>query len=330
MNRYDRQEKFNKIGQMGQSLIESKKVGIVGMGALGTHTASTLVRAGVRQLVIIDRDYVELSNLQRQTLFTEEDALLSLPKVVAAKRQLEQIRSDVTIETYIDHCDSAVLHDYFMTCDVLIDGTDNFDTRQVINDFSYKTGIPWIYGACVEATYAACAFIPGTTPCFNCALGSLPVMNRTCDTVGIIEPAVSMAASFQSMYALKLLTEELFESKLIFGEVWNYEQTALKFSRTKKSDCPTCSLPIFPYLSDHQHETMLCGRDTVQFRKVTEKQLELEQFLNNRHIEFQKTSYFIRFSFNSKRFMWFPGGRLLIHDVKSINEAKVVYHQLFG
>ncbi|KAA1039627.1 molybdopterin biosynthesis protein MoeB [Macrococcus equipercicus] len=331
MNRYDRQEKFNHIGRAGQSRINTKTVGIIGMGALGTHTASTLVRAGVKRLIIIDRDYVELSNLQRQTLFVERDAVESLPKVIAAKKQLEQIDSEVMITAHIDHCDAAALHDYFASCDLLIDGTDNFEVRQTINDFSYKTTIPWIYGACVEATYAACAFIPGVTPCFNCALGSLPVMNRTCDTVGIIEPAVSLAASFQSVYAMKILTGIPFDAKLIYGDVWNNDHTTLKFGRTKKPDCVTCGVhPTFPYLADTQQETMLCGRNTVQFRRVTDNAAELERFLSDRDMNYQKTPYFIRFQFNEKPMMWFPGGRLLIHDIKSINEAKTVFHQLFG
>lgn len=331
MNRYDRQEKFKKIGRDGQSFLRAKTVGIIGMGALGTHTAGTLVRAGVNKLVIIDRDYVELSNLQRQTLFTEHDAIAAVPKVIAAKKQLMQIDSDVTIEAHIGHCDAAALRDYFISCDVLIDGTDNFETRQLLNDFSYTTTIPWIYGACVEATYTACTFIPGNTPCFNCALGDLPVMNRTCDTVGIIEPAVSMAASIQSVYALKILTEEKFEPKLIYGDSWNIEQTALKFSRSKKSDCPTCGQHVtFPYLKDNHHETMLCGRDTVQFKQAPFDAASIETFLEERQINYQRTPYFIRFVFNGKPFVLFAGGRLLIHEVSSINEAKTVYHQLFG
>ncbi|RAI81232.1 molybdopterin biosynthesis protein MoeB [Macrococcoides goetzii] len=331
MTRYDRQIKFYGIGDSGHHLIEDATVGIIGCGALGTHLAESIARSGVKKIVIVDRDYVEVSNLQRQSLFKESDAKLSTPKVVACERELKAIRSDLELETYIAHCDTSLLEAAFLQCDCLLDATDNFETRQVINDFSYKYNIPWIYGACVESTYVACPFIPGVTPCFNCVMGILPVMNRTCDTVGIIEPAVSLATSYQMMYCLKILSKTPFDAKLVFGDVWQMDHTALKFSRMFDESCATCGRqPTYPYLQFKQTETMLCGRDTVQFTTLKFNEEELKQHLENNKIQYAVSPYFIRFKFEGHPMIWFKGGRLLIHEVKTVNEAKKIYHQLFG
>ena len=331
MNRYDRQEKFKDIGQYGQTLIKEKTVGIIGIGALGTHTANTLARAGVKKLILVDRDYVEASNLQRQTLFNEQHAMEMTPKVIAARDELLKIRSDLQIETYIEHCDAPLLEAAFSVCDLLIDGSDNFDVRQILNDFSYRYQIPWIYGACVESTYAACPFIPGLSPCFNCVMGILPVMNRTCDTVGVIEPAVSLAASFQAMYALKILAEESIDPRLIFGDVWTLEHSAVRYSRMGEEKCPTCGeQPTYPYLQSRTIQTMLCGRDTVQFASPVTDISQLTEFLTKLNILFQETPYFVRFFVNDKPVIWFKGGRLLVHEVKTVAEGQKIYYQLFG
>ena len=329
--RYDRQIKFKGINESGQQRISNSTVGIIGSGALGTHLAESVARMGIKKLIIVDRDYVELSNLQRQSLFKESDAALSVPKVVALKRELQLIRSDLEIETHISHCDAQLLEEAFMQCDILLDATDNFETRQVMNDFCYKYNKPWVYGACVESTYVACPFIPGITPCFNCVMGILPVMNRTCDTVGIIEPAVSLATSYQVMYAMKILTSTEFEPKLVFGDVWQMDHTTLKFSRMGDINCKTCGdSPTYPYLNLREDQTMLCGRDTVQFTTLNFDQNQIIQFLEERNIAYMHTPYFLRFKFSNKPMIWFNGGRLLIHEVKTVNEAKTIYHQLFG
>ncbi|WP_414051532.1 ThiF family adenylyltransferase [Macrococcus animalis] len=331
MMRYDRQIKFYGIGDKGQSLIENATVGIVGCGALGTHLAESIARSGVKKIVIVDRDYVEVSNLQRQSLFKEVDAESSTPKVVACERELKAIRSDLEIETYIAHCDTSLLEAAFLQCDCLLDATDNFETRLVINDFCYKYNIPWIYGACVESTYVACPFIPGVSPCFNCVMGILPVMNRTCDTVGIIEPAVNLATSYQMMYCMKILSKTPFDVKLVFGDVWQMDHTALKISKMFNTNCTTCGdSKTFPNLSFKQSETMLCGRDTVQFSTLNFTEEELINHLESHNMRYAINPYFIRFNFSGHPMIWFKGGRLLIHEVKTVNEAKKIYHQLFG
>lgn len=229
--RYSRQTLFKGIGHEGQQKISQKHVLIVGMGALGTHVAEGLVRAGIKTLSIVDRDYIEFSNLQRQTLFTEEDANTMLPKVVAAERHLKALRHDLKLKTFITHVDYYFLDKYAKHVDLIIDATDNFETRQLINDFSFKENIPWIYGGVVQSTYIEAAFIPGETPCFNCLMPQLPAINLTCDTVGVIQPAVTMTTSFQLRDTFKLLTEQSVPTKLTYGDIWDGQHFTFGFSR---------------------------------------------------------------------------------------------------
>lgn len=228
--RYSRQILFKNIGVEGQEKISQKHVLIIGMGALGTHLADGLVRAGVRKLTIVDRDYIEFSNLQRQTMYTENDAKEALPKVIAAKERLTEIRSDIEIDAYIDQVNPPFLEEHAQHVDLILDATDNFDTRLLVNDFAYKYNIPWIYGGVVQSTYIEAAFIPGQTPCFNCVMPQLPVINMTCDTVGVIQPAVTMTTSLQLRDALKILTDTPFTPKLTYGDIWEGTHYTFGFS----------------------------------------------------------------------------------------------------
>ena len=166
-NRYSRQTLFKPIGYEGQAHIEQASVLIIGCGALGTAISETLVRAGVGKLIIADRDYVEPSNLQRQQLFTEQDAINGTPKVVAAEQRLKEIRSDIQIQTVLNHIDGPLIEELADGVDIIVDATDNFETRLLMNDISWKTGIPWIYGACVGSLSTVFPFIPGEIPLFS-------------------------------------------------------------------------------------------------------------------------------------------------------------------
>ena len=205
-NRYSRQTLFKPIGEEGQKRIRESKVLLIGCGALGTAISETLVRAGVGKLILADRDYVEPSNLQRQQLFTEQDAIDGTPKVVAAARQLTAIRSDVQIHTILDHIDGPLIEELVQDVDLILDATDNFETRLLMNDIAWKAGIPWIYGACVGSLSTIYPFVPGQSACFRCLLPVLPAVNETCDTVGIIAPAVQITAAHQSAEAEKWLS----------------------------------------------------------------------------------------------------------------------------
>lgn len=329
--RYSRQMLFKYIGEKGQKRIENQHVLIIGMGALGTHLSEGLVRAGVGKLTIVDRDYIEFSNLQRQTLYTENDAKEALPKAIAAKYALTKIRSDIDIEACIEHVNYSFLEQY-KTVDLILDATDNFDTRQLINDFSYKNGIPWIYGGVVQSTYVEATFIPGKTPCFNCLMPQLPSVNLTCDTVGVIQPAVTMTSSLQLKDALKLLTQNHIKTQLTYGDIWEGDHYTIGFSRMYRETCPTCGQhPHFPYLNrEHRSYATLCGRDTVQYENKNISHKMLTSFLEQYDIEYRSNQFMTIFKFKGHRIVAFKGGRFLIHNMNKPQQAIQLIHQLFG
>lgn len=336
--RYSRQTLFSPIGTKGQAEIAESTVFIMGCGALGTAISETLVRAGVKKIILADRDYVEASNLQRQQLFTEQDALQKTPKVVAAKRRLLEIRSDVQIETVLDHIDGEKMEELSQGCDLLLDATDNFETRLVMNDVAWKQQIPWIYGACVGSTSISFSFIPGKTPCFQCLLPVLPAVNETCDTAGIIAPAVQITASHQSAEALKWLSgnPEAMRAKMLTYDCWHNTSIEIGISRLKKTTCPTCGeKPIYPALTKEKETSfaVLCGRNTVQVIPEKDRSLtlnEVEEVAKRLQKNYKKTPYFVEMMMNDYRCIIFKNGRLLIHGLKDIQEGRKLYHQYFG
>lgn len=332
LERYSRQILYKHIGQQGQEQLLNKHVLIIGMGALGTHLAESLVRTGIGELTIVDRDYVEFSNLQRQTLFTEQDALSFMPKVVAASKHLQAIRSDVVIHQHIAHVDAHFLETIAMHIDLILDATDNFETRQLINDFAYLNHVPWIYGGVVQSTYVEAAFIPGETPCFNCLVPNIPTINMTCDTVGVIQPAVTMTTSLQMKDTLKILLGAESSSKLTYGDLWEGSHHTFGFSKMQRAMCPTCGeRPMYPHLhTNSRNFTTLCGRDTVQYQNTDITQEILESFLIKHQIHYQRNQYMIRFKYKSHQIVSFKGGRMLIHGMTNPNDAKTLINQLFG
>ncbi len=331
-DRYSRQTLFKHIGSIGQDKIINAHVVIIGMGALGTHLAESLVRAGLGELTIVDRDYIEFSNLQRQTLFTETDAHEALPKVVAAERHLMAIRQDLNLSCHIAHVDRQFMDDYCKNVQLILDATDNFETRQLINDFAYQQRIPWIYGGVVESTYIETAFIPGLTPCFNCLMPQLPVINRTCDTVGVIQPAVSMTTSLQMRDALKVLTQQDIATKVTYGDLWEGTHFTFGYSKLQRPHCPTCGeSPTYPYLNETKRQFVsLCGRDTVQYENPNISQEILEEFLIEYQIPFKRNDYLLQFKYKGYRIVSFKNGRILIHGMTKPNSAITLMNQLFG
>ncbi len=334
MERYSRQMLFNKIGAEGQRLIGSRTVLIIGAGALGSLSSELLARAGIGKLIMIDRDYVEHSNLQRQTLFTEQDADDKKPKVIAAKERLQSIRPDLEIDAHIAHCDGPLLTELAMDADILLDGTDNFDTRLLINDVAYKASKPWVYAACVEASYSSCGFVPDATPCYRCLVPVLPSTTLTCDTAGIIAPAVQMAVAEQVTTAIKILTDQ-YEAPyyLRIGNVWDMEHMKYKVDAMKDSDCRTCGYaPVYPALEeeDTDNAMRLCGRDTVQVidGRLTEE--VVNHTLTRLDMKVNRTPYFQEFHYSGQRFVCFNNGRILIHGLDDMNRAKTLINQLFG
>jgi molybdopterin/thiamine biosynthesis adenylyltransferase len=270
--RYERQMRFANIGEKGQERICNARVLIIGVGALGSVVAELLARSGVRFLRLIDRDFVERTNLQRQALYTEDDALQSLAKVQAASNHLARINSEVTVEGIaIDVVPSNMLK-LAESIDVIVDGTDNFETRFLINDLAWEIGVPWIHGGCVGTTGQAFAFRPGKTICFRCLVPTFPdpASIATCDTAGVLAPATHLIAAIQAMETLKLLAagDELpVEEGLISMEMWNRKFRLLSTEGLLGKNCPCCHFGQRDFLfgaGARAEPLVLCGRNAVQ------------------------------------------------------------------
>ncbi|WP_299092548.1 thiazole biosynthesis adenylyltransferase ThiF [uncultured Metabacillus sp.] len=338
MERYSRQILFSPIGESGQEKINQKHVFIVGAGALGTANAEMIARAGIGKLTIIDRDYVEWSNLQRQQLYSEEDAKNRMPKAIATKTRLQQINSEVQVHAIVEDLTSANIEDLLDRVDVIVDSTDNFETRLLINDASLKHGIPWVYGGCVGSYGLTFTVIPNKTPCLHCLLKHIPFDGMTCDTVGVISPIVSMVTSHQTAEVLKLLVgdEENLRSKLVSFDLWKNQYSSINMEKLKNKACPSCGTnPVYPYLSAEKETkaAVLCGRDTVQLRPGTGKQISFEQISERvKPIAdaFLENPFLLSMTFGSHRIVLFKDGRALIHGTKDIAEAKKIYHRYVG
>ncbi|UOR13992.1 MoeB/ThiF family adenylyltransferase [Halobacillus amylolyticus] len=317
-------------------MLMQKRVLIIGAGALGTSSAEQLVRAGIGSLTIVDRDYVEMSNLQRQQLFSENDAQARMPKAIAAKERLRKINSDVYIEAHIMDAQREELEELFQEADLILDATDNFETRMMINDVSQIYNVPWIYGGCVGSYGLSYTIIPGETPCLHCLLESIPLGGATCDTVGVISPAVQMVTAHQVTEALKILVEDYdsLHRKLISFDLWNNQYTSIKMDNVKRPDCPSCGeKPSYPFLSpENQMKTaVLCGRDTVQIRPGSKQKRDLEALRENLHEgEVMQNPFLLSYQTDKHRMIFFQDGRVLIHGTKDITEARRLYHKILG
>jgi molybdopterin/thiamine biosynthesis adenylyltransferase len=338
-DRYSRQKLFGPIGPDGQQKLREAKVFIIGAGALGTGLAESLARSGVGHLVIADRDYVEWSNLQRQQLFTEEDAATRQPKAVAVKERLAAINSEVQIDAHVLDVTKDELESLLPGVQLILDATDNFDTRLLINDISQKYRIPWIYGGCVGSYGITYTVIPGVTPCLNCLLGTVPIGGDTCDTVGVIPSAVQTVVAHQTTETLKLLTgnTESLRGTLLTFDLWKNEQIAIKVDSAKRSDCASCGKEaVYPYLSASgtRKAEVLCGRNTVQIRPAQTRKLNLSEVaqvlskLDEGRVELNP--FLLSFTIRDKRIVLFADGRALVHGTKELAEAKAIYDRYFG
>lgn len=336
--RYSRQTLFPPIGKAGQEKISSKHVLMIGAGALGSGNAELLVRAGVGRLTIVDRDYVEASNLQRQQLYTEEDVAEKLPKAAAAEKRLKAINSEVKINAYIADATPEKLTELVEGVDLIIDATDNFETRMAINDISQKYNIPWIYGACVGSFGMSFSIIPGKTPCLNCLLKSVPLQGMTCDTGGIIGPAVQMVIAHQGAEALKILVEDwdAVRTSFVSFDLWRNQYSSMKLSKAKDPSCLSCGeQPEYPYLNAENmtKTTVLCGRDTVQIRPPHAQQLNLKdtaEKLQALGYEVKGNPYLVSVEMENNRMVIFQDGRALIHGTKDLAHARSIYQRFFG
>lgn len=337
-DRFIQQKRFQMLGTEGQRKLQEACVTIIGCGALGCAVADILARAGIGTLILVDRDYVEISNLHRQTLYTEQDAMEMIPKVEAAKRRLNQVNQHVLVKTVFDHADAELIEHFAKRSDIIVDGTDNFEARLIVNDASLKHQIPWIYGACVGSTSVVKAFYSDLSACFRCLLPVLPATNDTCATVGVIAPAVFMTAAFQCAEVFKYLCgdKDNMKKKLVWLDVWTNQQHQFGIEKMKRSDCPSCGGErTYPALqrSTQTKFASFCGRDSVQIIPANERTLTLddgENVAKKQRLPLKRTPYFVQIEYKGCRVMMFANGRLLLHGIQDVNEAKSLYHQLFG
>ncbi|EGL81723.1 UBA/THIF-type NAD/FAD binding protein [Caldalkalibacillus thermarum TA2.A1] len=334
-SRYSRQMLFTPIGEEGQKRLGQSRVLIVGMGALGTVLANHMVRAGVGHVRFIDRDFVEPSNLQRQMLFDEQDAAQSLPKAIAAERKLKQINSEIHIEGIVGDLTAANIDQVAHEVDLILDGTDNFQTRFLMNDYAFKHGIPYVYGGVVAARGMQATFIPGETPCLRCLIDEGQGTGETCDTSGVIAPVVDIIASYQATEALKLLVgkKEAVRSTLLSFDLWHGFSHDIKL-RQPKTGCLTCQKKEYPALEikEEGQITSLCGRETVQITPSVKRDWDLKEW--KKRLEkvgkVELTPFLLRADIDDLRLVLFTDGRVLVQGTEDVTRAKAVYARYIG
>ena len=284
LERYTRQILFQHIGEERQKVLMNSSAVVIGCGALGTVSSSYLTRAGIGQIRIIDRDFIEESNLQRQILFDENDISENLPKAIAAQRKLQKINTKIKIEGIVNDINYSNIDELTEGVDIIIDGTDNFETRFLINDFCVKNSIPWVYGACIGSKGLVMNIIPSETPCLRCVFETMPQIGSfpTCDTAGVIGPIAGIIASFQVAEAIKILTEDYgsVNKNLLEIDVWDTKLRQIDISELKKvNNCPTCKLHNYEFLEaeDGVMTTFLCGKSAVQVMSRKTSNIDLEQ-----------------------------------------------------
>lgn len=318
--------------------LRKKKVALVGVGALGTVIANHLARVGIGELRLIDRDYVEESNLQRQVLFNEEDAQRQLPKAIAAMEKLQRINPSVTLIPHVTHLQPSNAHELIAGVDLILDGTDNLETRFLINDLSIKYNIPWIYGGVIHSRGVSATIIPRVTPCFRC-LFDRPhgAHGQTCDTVGVLSPIVNIVAAFQVAEALKLLTDSLtvLRKQMLQINIWNHDLDYLPIENGINPACPCCQQHKYEFLEqkiDEKLFSQLCGRDSIQITPSTKQNINLthwqEKWANLGNTEINP--FLLRLNYQNYRITLFKDGRVIIQGTTDDNVAKKMYSQLIG
>ncbi len=309
------------------------------MRALGTVLANHLVRAGVGFVRIVDRDFIETHNLQRQILFDEQDVADNLPKAEAAARKLRTINSAVTIESVVTDIDHTNILKLVGDADLILDGTDNFETRYLINDAAVKLGKPWIFGGVIGSEGQTMTIVPGTTPCLRCVIETSPPpgMAPTCETAGVLGPAVAVIASFEAIEAIKVLSgaTSALNQELIMIDLWDWSFRRLKIARLREvADCPCCKHRKFEWLDGEQgsHTTTLCGRNAVQIATRRSEPLSFPALSARLSPlgEVRHNAYMLRFAAEGHEFTVFPDGRAIIKGTNDIAKAKTLYAQFVG
>ena len=332
--RYSRQVLFSGIGEDGQRRLQAARVAIVGCGATGSAVASLLARSGVGTLRIIDRDYVERSNLQRQTLFDEADAAESLPKAVAAAKKIASFNSQIVVEPQVTDLIPANIEPLLEGMQLILDGTDNFETRYLVNDYAVQRGVPWIYAAAVASYGVTLNVVPGKTACLACMFPDPPSGTfETCETAGILNSAVNLVASIEASEALKLIVgaEERLRRTLLSFDVWRNERAEVAAANPRKG-CRACGEREFIHLAgEGRPHITLCGRNSVQIHErhrpvdFSEMSARLQPHGAVRHNDFV-----LKFWHEPYEMTLFPDGRAIIKGTTDTAVARSLYARYVG
>ena len=334
VDRYSRQTLFPGIGEEGQKKLGNSCVVIIGCGALGTIIATSLVRAGVGKVRIIDRDFIEYHNLQRQVLFNEEDIKAELPKAIAAEKHLKKVNSSVEIEGIVADVNYTNIERLVTGADLILDGLDNMETRFLINDVSLKHKIPWVYGGAISSYGMTMNIIPHETPCFRCLRAS-PISGGialTCDTAGVISPAPFIIGSLQTTEAMKILVGvgEI-NRDLIMIDVWKDEFTRLKIGH--RTDCPACR-GEYEFLEARFgiRIASLCGQNAVQVLNPESGEISLKTLAT--HLEplgaVSYNEFMLRFRVDGYEMVIFPDGRAIVKNTDDESLARGLYAKYIG
>ncbi len=332
-DRYSRQVLFKAIGAQGQKKLLQSRAVIVGLGATGSALASLLARSGVGTLRILDRDYVEPSNLQRQTLFDENDARESVPKAIAASRQIARFNSQIVVEPHVADLTPASVDSLLGGCDLILDGTDNFETRYLINDYALKNSVAWIYAAAVGSYAVTMNILPGETACLACIFPDSPRGTvETCETAGILNSAVNFVASIAATEALKFLVGARSEMRrtLFSWDVWTNERAELT-AMNSRAGCRPCSRDFVHLAGEGRPHITMCGRNSVQIHErqrpvdFVELSTRLQPHGNVRHNEFV-----LKFWREPYEMTLFPDGRAIIKGTTDTAIARSLYARYVG
>ncbi len=336
--RYVRQMRFAPFGEEGQRQLTQSRVLVCGCGALGSVLAGTLVRAGVGHVRIADRDFVETTNLQRQVLFDEEDVQRQLPKAVAAAEKLRLVNSQVEIQPIVADVDHTNLHRLAAGVDLIVDGTDNFQIRFLLNDYAIKHQVPWVYGGCLGAEGQTMTILPGRTPCLRCLIEDCPPPGSTptCDTAGILAPIVGVIASIEAMEAIKILSGNLdaVSPGLAVINLWTGQFRRIDTSGLRdQADCPACRHGEFPWLDGRQagHSAVLCGRNAVQLSH-TGGSVDLDDLVQRLAGvgQINRNAFLLRLRVDSYEITVFRDGRAIVAGTDDVAVARTLHARYIG
>jgi adenylyltransferase/sulfurtransferase len=330
--------RFAPLGVEGQRRLLASRALVVGCGALGSVIINTLARAGVGRLRIVDRDFLELNNLQRQVLYDEDDVAAGLPKAIAAKNRLTQINSQIEIDAIVADVDHTNIERLLAGVDCLVDGTDNFETRFLLNDAAVKLGIPWVYGGCLGAEGQTLTVLPGQTPCLRCLMPDPPPpgSSPTCDSAGILGTVIGVIASWEASEAIKILSGHPEATSRVWTvlDLWDNTARQIKVAGAKAADCPCCASREFPWLAGQRgsHTAILCGRNAVQLSFPGRDAISLDDLATKLAAVGQVTrnKYLVRAAIGEHQLTVFPDGRAVIGGTEDVAEARSVYAKYVG